>query len=308
MKMNTPMIDKVSVELRGGSKRRFQHKNKNRFPLRLIYITIILFLLITVISSVSLIILCSRSVTVEVGDIPDYSHITSNGFVSLFCKIDTDISSVDTSKPSEIEIPIMFFGFIKGSSTLNIEDTVKPKIKLQDVCITVGTDVTGEMFARETKDKTQVNFDILSAVNSSVTCKNKSVSISATDEGGNCVEFDAKLTVIDPKDVLVFEYGVTDEEIRNAVFSVIPEIKNLDLSAIEGCGKFVVTGMDDNTAYYMTVSISDTEAPTADISSFDILLGEKVSDDDIVKNITDHSDVTVEFLSRADFDVAGEQT
>ena len=56
------------------------------------------------------------------------------------------------------------------------------------------------------------------------------------------------------------------------------------------------------------INISDTEAPTADISSFDILLGEKISDEDIVKNVTDHSEVTTEFLSRADFDTVGEHT
>lgn len=308
MKLNIPIIYKVTHRLSVEPTLGFQHKSKSGFPIRLIYIALITLLFITVVSSVCLIALCSKSVTVEVGYTPDYSHINSNGFVSLFCKIDTDISSVDTSKPIETKIPIMFFGFIKGSSILNVVDTVKPKIKPQNVCVTVGTDITGEMFAREIKDKTQVNFDILSAVNSSVICKNKSLSISATDEGGNCVEFDSKLTVIDPKDALVFEYGVTDEEIESAVLSVIPGIENLDLSAIEGCGKFAVTGTDEDTAYYVTVSVSDTEAPTADITSFDILLGEKIDDDDIIKNITDHSEVDVEFLSRADFETAGEHT
>ena len=54
--------------------------------------------------------------------------------------------------------------------------------------------------------------------------------------------------------------------------------------------------------------VSDTEAPACDIHSFDILLGEEISDDDIVNNITDNSEVTVEFLRRADFKSVGEHT
>lgn len=308
MKMNIPIIDKVTVGLSAGSTRRYQHKTTHRFSWRLIHITLIALLLITVVSGVNLIVLCSRSVTVEVGDIPDYSHITSNGFTSLICQIDTDISSIDTSKPTETEILLLFFGFIKFRSTLNVVDTVKPKIKPQNICVTVGTDIIGEMFARETNDRTQVNFNIISAVNSSVACKNEYVSISAIDEGGNRVEYKAKLTVVDPKDNLIFEYGVTDEEIESAVLTVIPEIENLDLSAIEGCGRFTVKGTDDDTMYYVTVNISDTVSPTADIISYDILRGEKITDDDIVKNVIDHSAVDIEFLSRADFETVGEHT
>lgn len=105
-------------------------------------------------------------------------------------------------------------------------------------------------------------------------CKNERVSISATDEGGNSVEFNAQLTVIDPKDAIVFECDVTNEETESAFFRN-SEIKDLDLSAVEGCGKFVVTGMNDSMAYYMTVSILDTKTPAVDISSFDIYCSAK---------------------------------
>lgn len=306
MKTNIPILNKPPAKQLGESYTPKRLRKNNKYTFRMIYISIISVFLIVLIASICLILACSKSVTVEVGDTPDYSHITSNGFVSLFCKVDTDISSVDTSKPQESEIPIMFFGFIKGNSTLRIVDTVKPKITPQNVCITAGTEITGDMFVREIYDKTKVTFDILTTVNSTEDRYEENVSITATDEGGNSVEFEAKLTVIDPKDTLVFEYGVTIEEIETAILSVIPQMENIDFSMIDGCGQFLVTGKNDNTAYFAEINISDTKAPVADVNSFDILLGEQVFDDDIVKNITDHSEVTTEFLTRADFETAGE--
>lgn len=249
---------------------------------------------------------CLRSVTVEVGDIPNYSHITDNGFVRLFCKLDTDVSETDTSSPADIKIPLRLFGFIKGNSTLRIVDTVPPEIVPTDVCITLETPLTGDMFAREVTDRTKVTFRITTDVDVSALPKDSDVTVLATDEGGNTVEFNGKLTVVDQKDALTFEYGVTEEQIRSAVTSVLPEIDDVDLSDIGECGSFTVRGRNGNVGYFALVTVKDTKPPVADVFSYDAVIGQPISDGETVKNIVDHSEVTVSVINRADFKTCGE--
>lgn len=263
-------------------------------------------LLLVLISVTVFSLCCLRSVTVEVGDVPNYSHITGNGFVSLFCKLDTDVSETDTSSPADIKIPLRLFGFIKGKSTLHIVDTVPPEIVPTDVCITLETPLTGDMFARGVTDRTKVTFKITTDVDVSALPKDFDVTVLATDEGGNTVEFNGKLTVVDQMDALTFEYGVTEEQIRSAVLSVLPELDNMDLSDIGECGSFTVRGRNGNVGYFALVTVKDTKPPVADISSYDAVIGQPISDEETVKNIVDHSEVTVSIINRADFNTCGE--
>ncbi len=255
---------------------------------------------------IGLFVFCTKPVVTEVGEVPDYSHITSNGFVSRLCSVDTPLSSVDTSKTGIIEIPLTLFGFLKASSQLSVEDTVPPEITVWNLCVTTGVELTEEMFIQELRDRTEVILHAHKTLDSDTAREREVLTFTAWDEGGNSTRYQAELTVVDSEDFLVFEYGVSAETIKKTVVKLIPPLENGDFSVISGCGEYLITGREENTVYYAKIGVWDTTAPTADVRSFDLVLGDTVSDDELITNISDHSEVTVEFLTRADFETAGE--
>ncbi len=273
-----------------------------------IVITVSLFIIALIITACCLVHIYTKDVTIEVGSKPDYSHITSNNFLNTFCSIETDLAAVDTAKPSEKEISLKFFGFIEASSKLYIVDSVLPEVTPRNVLVTQGTELMADMFVCEIIDKTDVAVEFKDSVDTSEAFADKTVRLIATDEGGNKLEFKAKLTVLDVSDAFAFEYGISVDEIRNKILSLIPLMKDMDLSHVKECGEFTVTSQSEDTLFSAQISISDRIAPTAQINSFDILLGDSVTEEQMVTNIADHSEVTVEFLTFADFEKAGEHS
>lgn len=223
----------------------------------------------------------------------------------LVCTVETDTDAIDTAKPGKVSASLKFFGFIKSHSTLRIVDTVSPVIGPQDVCVTSNAEIDGRMFAKTVVDKTDVSFEITSEIEKGEV-KNAPVSVRATDEGGNSVDFEAFLTVVDPGDALVFEYGVTKEVITEHILSVLPDMKNLDFSAVGEYGDFFVTGNSGDTAYFALITVADTVAPVAKLASFDTVAGQAIDEADIIVSIDDYSEVTYEFLKSADYNKPGE--
>ena len=202
----------------------------------------------------------SQSVTTEVGNTPDYSHITSNVFIKPFCKVETDLLQINTSSPSEEEISLRFFGFIKTTSTLRIVDTKSPEVEPQNVCTTIGADITADMFIRDITDQTQVVYDIVSSFNAHKIGE-QTISVTATDEGGNVTKFQAILTIVDPQKRLSFECGVSDEDVENAVKALFPSADTYDFSKITPIGSSTVTGKNSDTYFFAKVNIKDTTPP-----------------------------------------------
>ena len=262
-------------------------------------------LVLLIVIFTAFILICSRPITVEVGETPDYSHLKDSSFMRLVCTVETDTDAIDTAKPGKVSASLKFFGFIKSHSTLRIVDTVSPVIGPQDVCVTSNAEIDGRMFAKTVVDKTDVSFEITSEIEKGEV-KNAPVSVRATDEGGNYVDFEASLTVVDPGDTLVFEYGVTKEVITEHILSVLPDMKNLDFSAVEEYGDFFVTGNSGDTAYFALITVADTVAPVAKLASFDTVVGQAIDEADIIVSIDDYSEVTYEFLKRADYNKPGE--
>ena len=202
-----------------------------------------------------------KPVTSEVGQKIDYSHITSSKLISLFCKVDADLSEINTASPAEIQIPIKLFGIFKANSKLRIVDTVSPKIEPQNVCITKGIEVTGDMFVKEATDKTKITYKIIAPEFNTQQELNKTVSITATDEGNNTTLFRANLIVIDPQNSLTFECGTPYESIENSVKTVLRNAQSLDFSKVQLNGSFMVTGKNTDTAFFAKINIKDTTPP-----------------------------------------------
>ncbi len=240
-------------------KRRVPLKRKKSFFQKHFGLICLIAALVTIAICISLYSL--KTVTSEVGQKIDYSHITSNKLVSIFCKVDTDLSAIDTSHPTETQIPIKLFGIFKANSKLHIADTVSPEIQPQNVCITKGLEITGDMFVKEAIDKTKITYKIISPKLNNQKIGKENVTITATDEGNNTTTFQANLTVIDAQNQLNFECGIPQESIESTVKSVLSNADTLDFSQVQLNGNFMVTGNSNDTAFFAKISIKDTTPP-----------------------------------------------
>ncbi len=249
----------------------------------------------------------SSPVKCEAGDRPDYSRITESSFVGSLCKVKSNLDETDTSHTGKVSVELEFFGFLKVRSKLRVVDTVFPELQVADVVVTSDVNVTPQMFITSLYDKTSVSvaMDSLGVVYEE---GEYAVTLSAVDEGLNVTEVAAKLTVRASSPKTSFEYEVTKETLEKAFFSLFPEAETVTVPEISDCGEYVLWGeaKEGGVRFYTPIEIKDTKPPVADVVSWDIVLGETLSEEDIVKNIDDHSEVTVELQGLPDFKSTGD--
>ena len=272
-------------------------------------ITVLLPLIVVVIiilTALLFIIIHSRPYTLEAGDTADYPIITQKSLAEFFCRIDGNLNAIDTKKVGEYRLPITCFGFIKTSAKILVKDTVPPIISPRNAYITSDLSLTGEMLVSKCVDETKVTYEILSPLPSKATAYNEMVKVRATDRGNNSVEFEAAVSFVNTKTDLIFEYGTNKETVRSSILKHFPLFDTIDLSDIEKCGDYVLTAKKDNAVCYISLTVSDTDAPTATVHSLDVVKGEKVDERMLITKIIDHSDVTVSLSPIPDTDNPGE--
>ena len=246
----------------------------------------------------------SAPVVCEAGERPDYSRITEKAIIKSLCKVESDLDAVDTSVVQTTKVELKFFGFLRIRSKLSVVDTVAPVVESVNVMLTSDVEVTPELFVGDFSDATDVTFSFAD-IGAELTSGESDVCLTATDCGGNITEFSAKLTVLEPSSEAVFEYGVDKKSVEDVFFSLFPMAATVSGADELDCGEFMLTGGSDGTRFYTYITIADTKAPVAEVSSFDIILGETLTESDIIKNINDHSEVKTVLEGLPDFKASG---
>lgn len=85
----------------------------------------------------------------------------------------------------------------------------------------------------------------------------------------------------------------------------ITDMSKIDLSK---AGDYTVEFSYKGRKYKTALHIADTIAPTASVVVYDVFTGDSPKAESFVKDVSDFSAVTVEYLSQPDFSVAGEKT
>ncbi|MBR6650610.1 MAG: C39 family peptidase [Clostridia bacterium] len=280
-------------------------KCHNKKKLIILLISIAALLSIVAVLCISIVTFCSVDTYVEIDDRPDYRFITDSNMLNSICKIETDLNSVDTSKISTVAIDLRFFGFLNKTTQMHIVDTTPPKINVQKVVATVGSEISPKKFISDIVDKTNVTIKITPDT-SDLPAGKHTVKLIAIDEGQNKTETTTELTVVSPTVPLFFEYGMSVDDIENILLSEFGENIDFNMPEQGSCSKLTIEGYDEDSVYFVDIEIRDTIAPTAVVKSFDILLGEKLTEDDILTDIFDHSEVTVNMCDFPDFTKIGE--
>ena len=270
-----------------------------------VLISISALLLISIIFVFCLIFTCSSNKYIEIDEKPEINLFINNPVTHVFCEIKTDLSEINTSKISSSKIELCFFGFIDRTTTLYVVDTTPPELSVKSVVTTIGSDITGDMFVLSLNDKTHVKTSLDKDISKLDEGKH-SVILTATDEGGNTSEYSTTVEIIASKSPLFFEYGTPLDTIEKALQSMFKNTVEFELPAPDECAKLTVRGKDNNSLYYINIEIDDIIKPTATINSFDLVLGETITQDNIITDIFDHSKVKVNMSELPDFEKSGE--
>ncbi len=303
MEDTTALVEKEKTEI---SENIVNQKSKKN-PLVISIISLASLLSTVAIICIALIFYCSSARTLEIDEAPDYNFITENYIFNKICEIKTDLNEIDTSYISTYSIDFTFFRFIKRSSTLSIVDTTPPEITVKNVVATLGTNVTGNMFVEDSNDKTTVSVSIDKNISQLPKGKHD-VVITAIDEGKNITEASAEILIIEPEVPLYFESDTPINNIEKILNSTFGKDISFNMPDQGECSKITIEGKDKEYLYYIDIEIDDIIAPTATIKSFDLVLGEKVTKDDIISDVFDHSEVTIKMTDLPDFEKVGEHT
>ncbi len=247
--------------------------------------------------------LCTRPTTVTISNTPDYSHITEDSFISLFCDIETDLEMLDTSAVGKTAVSLKLFGFLQATSEVNITEPSLPDLIKQDVWITCGYNITPDKFILDNEGLDCRFIDQTFDIN---TPGEYSVRISASRNGGIPTEFSSKLTVIDPEKDFTFEYGTISDSIVKTINFKYLDIDTVDTSNVGPTGVFTVKCRSESTLYLFDITLLSQSARGEKVLSYDLILGETLTKEDIIRGIDDSSGITAEVSQLPDFTKAGD--
>ena len=248
-----------------------------------------------------------RSVTLEAGiDATDLSHfIKGDNVEGTFV---TDMSTVNTSKPGQYKIKIRI-GRRVYTSTLSIVDTIPPTAEVLDQQIPFGKTLEASSFVKDVVDATAVeisyyekpDFEFIGV---------QDVIIILKDAGDNEYQLTAKLSIGMVHELV--EVGVGTESLDIGLFFMDEDFTGdfvTDISAIDMNypGEYDIAINCNGREFTSRLQIIDNIPPKADIIQQEIWLGEELDADNFVENIEDHSEVTVSYKERPDFNNVGSQ-
>ncbi len=250
-------------------------------------------------------------VNIEVGEAVSLPAFERIPLLDKLCQVDTDLDSIDTEKIGEHELKLVIFGVFEVKSSLNVRDTVAPKLTTRSLYIMSGCELTPEDFVASAEDSTEIT---LSFEGEPDTASDGTATIIAVDGGGNITTVRESYKIDKKLDGFTFEPDVTIDDIKKEIqkeysFDTIDldEITFTDHSLIS-CGIFKVKAQSKDGSYLFSVTIIDTIAPDATVHSFDLLLGQNLAIEDFITDVMDNSDVEISYLTEPDFTKLGKQS
>ena len=255
----------------------------------------------------------STPINAEVGGKIDLSPFTE-GLAGKVCRVE-ESSDLSTDAISSRELTLVFFGFVRHNVPLEVRDTTVPLLELKNVSAADGIEVLPEDFVASASDLTKLTFRFGSDDGSDdgydapkadgvIT---KTVTVIAADEGGNEAVATARLTTGDPSLIIEAELGTPTDVIDKMIAAAHPETVLYNTKTLEAdrCGNHTVVVSGADTDFHFLVSIRDTTPPTGIAHSFNLRKGASVTEEDLVTDISDFSDVTVTMRKEIDFEKTG---
>ena len=251
----------------------------------------------------------SGPITVDLDETVSLGALEEHPLLSALTSAEPAPADIDTSTQGEQQISLTFFGFLPGSVTVSVCDLTPPAVTAYRMTVGAGMEIEPADCVLSCEDKTEVVHAFASAPDTK-TPGEQSVTLLSTDAGGNTVETQVSLTV--PSDACTqhAEFGITAEEIAALFEAAYPAYPVIDLTETDetACGTYRVTATAETERAILSLSLSDTTAPTGKAHSFDLLSGTTLTAEDFVTDIKDASSVTLSFVTAPDYNSLAPQS
>lgn len=221
----------------------------------------------------------------------------------------TDVQAMDMRIPGVYEIRIKIGNRIQSSS-MYIIDTTPPTATVVDRTVLKNDAINPMLFVEDVSDATDVTVAFQGNPDTSIPGK-QDVTLLLTDSSGNKTTVKAQLSVLDIHNAVTIEAGsvmnlTAQDFVSNNEYDVsfITDLSSLDISTPAVHNILLEVDGITVTGY---IEVVDTTPPTAVFTGGGVWKDEVPVASDYVMNITDVSDVTVEFKTAPDTSKTGRQ-
>ncbi|MBQ3791546.1 MAG: C39 family peptidase [Clostridia bacterium] len=297
------MVSKLRPEDRSGHTELNILQGLNRIPgwiIARVSLVLTLFCLF-----LSVILYATRPVRTEIGETPDYSHLSSSDLASFLYSVEDSDLDVDVSKQGSFRIPVRILDFLMVHSTLFVIDRTPPAIMPREVFLDRRIEPEGEMFVESAEDQTALTFEILSIKQDDE--NGQTVVLKARDEGNNETVFQSRLILVEDDVLPVIELGQSGEEIKALLEEAFPMMESFRFDA-SVCGEREVEGLGQGSVLYTFLQVADRTPPEIITRPTDCLVGTEILPEDLIESVRDYSNYELTVLESPDTDTPGEKT
>ncbi|MFA5602845.1 MAG: immunoglobulin-like domain-containing protein [Bacilli bacterium] len=252
-----------------------------------------------------------KNLTIELGtnmvSIEDF--LVSNMY-EADAKILTDLSEIDFTKVSEVDIKLSYKGK-EEIVRLRIVDTKAPIVEFQDISKYIGYKVNAEDFIVYKKDLSEMTINV-TQIDDTNEFKDYVVKVTVKDIYGNETTKDCILTITWLKPTVYVELGSSFSK-GTVLLNIGKDADKISQSEIEKVntmvpGEYIINSTYDNKNYTSKVIVKDTTPPELELKDLTIYDNNKVTKDNFIKNVKDISgEVTTTLKTDIDYTKSGEQ-
>lgn len=236
-----------------------------------------------------------HDVTIELGqEMPDISAFQTEYAIDALCRWETDAGSIDLSQPGERELTFCH-GLKKETVKLNIVDTTVPSVVFQDVTAHLKSEIAADSFVASVYDLSETHIRFVTQLPNEREFGTMSVDIIVSDIYGNEVTETCTLHSVWIIPSFVLEIGqqlkmedlLTCTEREDSILSQ----EWIDMINQSPVGVYTFESHYGEYSQICTVTVQDTLAPVLEIQDLTAYLGQSISAEDFINNISDGSGV-----------------
>lgn len=217
--------------------------------------------------------------------------------------------TIDADIPGEYVINVKT-GLFKHKSKLIVMDTIAPELEVQDMTAGYGESIEAERFVSRLSDATQVTVSYAKEPDFKKYGM-QTVTICATDMGGNTTQKSAQLMVWPVKNKMTLEAGsekpgiadfLLDENIGSAEF-----VTDMEQVSMNHVADYAIDIQVGDEVYSVVLSVVDTKAPVISVKDIEGYAIIKREASQFVTECEDETDVIFTYESEPDLKLIGTQ-
>jgi hypothetical protein len=238
------------------------------------------------------------------------SNFLVNEMYKKNAKLITDVTKIDFSKVSEIDIKLSYKGK-EEIVKLKIEDTKAPEVKFQNITKYSGYKINADDFIVEKKDMSEMTVTA-SQIEDLTEYKDYVVEVTVKDKYGNKTSKNCILTITWIKSLVYVELGsaFSKETILVDVLKDSDKVSQSEIDKVNSMvlGEYIINSIYNDKNYTSKVIVQDTTPPELQLKNLTIYDNKTVTKDSFIKYVNDVSGaVNTTLKSNIDYTKIGVQ-